>query len=252
MKSKYRITAFAIATLLVFEIAGDQSCTAEITELEVMKVQCLVWELGSDTPVTFTSFIDLDASDAAVTWGKGFLRTGEDAHPVLIGGVKLAWIPYETFDINPHWLNIDAGSEATNRAYWDDFYEGYEPPESCDYSQNCHGYSFGISNWVAPVFPMTIYEQATGNGDAEIVTLSIDHSLKVSATLCELEKCVEVLPPVFGDISGFDHDCTAAIFTSSAQQYRESGTYTQTGGCGNPIDLLEAFFPQEYSLLKKK
>jgi hypothetical protein len=139
-------------------------------------------------------------------------------------------------------------THADNKAYWDYYYEGYNAPEACDYTQNCHGFAFGRGHWLfdavdvmgvgvseTPADPLTWPANACYQVvNMELATIATDifnHSIKVVGKLCPF---VPQGPPVPGD------DETGAtppypIIKQSDEQFLESGTYWRTGDC--PVSL---------------
>jgi hypothetical protein len=140
-------------------------------------------------------------------------------------------------------------THADNKAYWDWYYEGYNAPEACDYTQNCHGFAFGrghclydavdvmgvglneTQNGTEIIWPANACYVTTKMETATIATDIFNHSIKVVGKLCPF---VPQGPPIPGD------DKTGApppypIISRSEEQFLESGTYWRTGDC--PVSL---------------
>jgi hypothetical protein len=130
-------------------------------------------------------------------------------------------------------------NKSHNEAYWDWYYRDYQQVSEVDYSQNCHGYAFGVGDW--PDEAGTLLDLGNPNvnqrcylevpiGQGNLMTIASDppdHSIKVTGDSCEQE--VETDPPLF--VIGNFHK-------TSIEKMRESGVYKRAGGtCANPLNL---------------
>jgi hypothetical protein len=126
---------------------------------------------------------------------------------------------YATVTAGPNWPVNHMGRafvEADVIRYWDWNYTGYvrQGGGSLDFTQNCHGYAFGVGDWpddskalkgeqpnpcwVPDVLKQTIADCTT-------------HTVKVETTDCK--------------------NSLGIIVTKSSEKFRESGYYTQESDC---------------------
>ncbi len=138
---------------------------------------------------------------------------------------------YTRVEIDHAWIgvvNIDGVNypvtHANNKAYWDWYYQGYNVPAACDYTQNCHGYAFGVGDWVDnarmilavggafPVggVPANSCYSVVPTKDARVASDWPRHSIKVEGTECN------VPPPPNGPIP-VDEDGNPPQETSARQ-----------------------------------
>jgi len=124
---------------------------------------------------------------------------------------------YSKFTTVPAWPQTVGGvsyTAADNQRYWDWVYDGYDGGGACDYSQNCHGYAFGVGDWpsgsggimVAP--PVNCWITDANNAT---IADSGGHSVKITMQDCQ--------------------NSLGIIVKTSSEKFRESGIYTQTGNC---------------------
>lgn len=134
---------------------------------------------------------------------------------------------YATITEGPTWpvsYNGNNYTESDVQRYWDWTYAGYDGGGALDYSQNCHGYAFGVGDW--PDESAGIIGSGANacwvqdNFNATIADRNT-HTVKITMKDCE--------------------NSLAIIIDTSSEKFRESGVYTQTGSCdlltGGSVDL---------------
>ncbi len=136
---------------------------------------------------------------------------------------------YTTASISNSWTNsivtVNMGiyivDVSHTEAYWDWRFAGYQKEGSVDYSQNCHGYAFGVGDWPADGSPgVSIIMSGgcyvtAGLNDAQIAVLnSGNHTIKVTGG--------------FLLNSGFNRPG----ILSTSEKYRESAIYKQSHSGG--------------------
>jgi hypothetical protein len=182
-----------------------------------------------DLPVDIKLNVDpINNPNARNTYGTWRIVLGDDRTKVNCKGQKY---DYHEINIDPNWVAVRGGwtfTHADNKAFWDFYYRDYDGPEDgkCDYSQNCHGFAFNVGDWpgdasTGVILNLTPLEdrcyQFSGVKDATIASLP-DHSIRVVGKLCHQ------IPPV-------QEQSHLEMFIHSSEQFRESGTYTQTSSC---------------------
>ncbi len=127
----------------------------------------------------------------------------------------------------PTWPQTVGGTNYTaadNQRFWDWIYSGYGGGGACDWSQNCHGYAFGVGDW--PTSSSTIIQGGATQcwvQDASNATIAdrTGHTVKITMKDCQ--------------------NSLGLIVETSSEQFKESGTYTQAGNCdlqnGGSVDL---------------
>lgn len=142
-------------------------------------------------------------------------------------------------------------SHTDNKRFWDWYYEGYTAPDTCDYTQNCHGYAFGVGDWpytATPIIdnrpipdplppdpiPPPCYVGAEVK-EAQIASDPPSHSIKVQGAECEVEPPPG--PPIPIPDPGPGGPPMAQALVASWEQYRESGTYSQSAECPDSVNL---------------
>lgn len=139
------------------------------------------------------------------------------------GGCTGEKYDYSTITTPPSWpvtYNSVSYTQAQHTAYWDWVYSGYGGGGAADWSQNCHGYGFGVGDW--PDNSSTIIS-ANGTNcwilDMSNATIAdnTNHTVKITVLDCPLS--------------------VGLVITSSAEKFRESAVYTKTGNCASPISL---------------
>jgi hypothetical protein len=113
-------------------------------------------------------------------------------------------------------------TETDTKAYYDNKYAGYTQVNGApiDYSQNCHGYSFGVGNWPADNEGMSILLAGTPTCYTQQYYWNVDvattsgHSVKADGAMCS------------------DTYTFWEIYTETTEKFRESGVYKLTGSCG--------------------
>lgn len=119
----------------------------------------------------------------------------------------------------PVWPAVYMGvtyTAADNQAYWDWVYDGYGGGGACDWTQNCHGYGFGVGDWPANSHDI-IYCMDTGAecwvGSFDEATIADNrfHTVKITMKDCK--------------------NSHGTIIETSSEKFRESAVYTQTGNC---------------------
>lgn len=277
-KCLFLLLPFLIATLAEF-VKGE-----EIPVLE-LKVTCATFE-EDGTPIVQAVTIPLDGNpDASHSFGTGTLHTGAPhgleytTGYTFVGpnpGLQTNFAPFTTYEIDMNWEVIDRAHiirllrHGDNKAWWDWYYDGYGRPAACDYTRNCHGYTFGHQSVIAatPFFYRDDYVAAPK--DQAEVAVSNDgftHSMKCSGKMCQweesrpfIENGIECLtdtlapPPLDSGLPGAPgsiSSCDYGIHTSSSEQFLESGTYTQMNGtCLNPINLKKAHYRSHTAALR--
>ena len=135
---------------------------------------------------------------------------------------------YSKVTAGPNWPIIINGftfTEQHNKDYWAWVYDGYtvDGNGNCDWTQNCHGYAFGVGNWPddstiikaagSPVVNCWIQDMT----DARIAD-NTGHTLKISVEDCPLSVGLKIL--------------------ATTEKFRESPKYKLTTSCnGQSIDL---------------
>ncbi len=140
-----------------------------------------------------------------------------------------------------------------NKAYWDEYYAGYTGPANgepkCDYSQNCHGFAFGVGDWPDKALEL-IDAQVQGNPpppgggnqvscyvgcDTDVATVATDinnHSIKIEGGVCVEQGTGGPPPPPPVNLK---------VVKKSWEQCRESGTYRrEAGACPDSLNLNKA------------
>jgi len=197
-------------------------------------------------PIVFSVPIPLDGNaNASETFGPGkhfFAPFTEPEGKTNCHGTRYE---YKQFDIKHYWQvdvfvpghGVQFCTHGRNLAFWDWYYREYDGPSSCDYSQNCHGFSLGTGDWISPSAWIPCYEATTEKELAEVAVSNdppeFTHSIKVTGGLCpaELEPGIATAfpgTPLPGDPTG---PLFTGVFKGSSEQYRESGTYTQQASC---------------------
>lgn len=111
-------------------------------------------------------------------------------------------------------------TEAQHQAYWNWVYTGYNRGGYSDWSENCHGFAFGVGAW--PVNSSNLIE--IGNlhcwiqdfSNATIADNTV-HTVKIRVEDCPLSVGLQIL--------------------ETYEKFQESGIYTLTGACTLPIDM---------------
>ena len=137
----------------------------------------------------------------------------------------------------------------------------YTKPSACDYSQNCHGYAFGVGDWPGAVEILNLnppanacYEVVTTK-DAKIACTDGDdpvHSIKVTGKDCiepqpfvqaERKRSLRAIPQMNVPTIPPGNE----VFIESSEQFRESGTYTQSNGCPDGVEIGKAHVGQNWT-----
>lgn len=191
---------------------------------------------------------------------------------------------YSEVQIDMNWFVNDPVlgliDHSHNLAYWNHYYQDYDGPlqGSCDYSQNCHGFAFGVGDWPDHVWTLlNAYDGANSCHigvsvkDATIATDPPYHSIIVTGAECDPvvlgAGCGGNGEPGLGlilknfqwnwptalpltlifakleqdPVPGDPHIGKEENFVSSSEQCRESGTYTQASPCEEGgIDINKA------------
>ncbi len=121
-------------------------------------------------------------------------------------------------------------SELENHDYRVWYYgKGYKAPDSCDYSQNCHGYAFGTGNWPATNLHLInggetpCWTEADPEQKARVsADLGGGHTIKIDAWhQCKLH-------------GNNGKDTLVWFIRKTSEQFRESGTFSMEHRCGMP------------------
>ena len=126
---------------------------------------------------------------------------------------------YSKFTAGPTWPVNHMGRayvEADVIRYWDWTYDGYdrEGGGSLDFTQNCHGYAFGVGDW--PNDSTALKGQQPNPcwvPDVPKATIAdcTTHTVKIETTNCK--------------------NSMGIIISKSSEKFRESGYYKQTSDC---------------------
>lgn len=197
---------------------------------------------GTWEPVLIGLWLDANAPGnlGGIDWGdatKYNLFDPDDYAGCITGKTNCDSEHYEymTVSINTAWsVTISVNftpvtfTVADTEAYWDHKYTGYSKVGSVNYSQNCHGYAFGVGDWPADIYgcgvlvdtpcyqPQYIY-------NADIATLTDNtHSMKVTGAICSQEYAF------------------TEIFATTTEKYRESAIYEQSQFCSSGVNPLRA------------
>lgn len=222
---------------------------------------------------TYTVYIDLKNPDKQDAVGFGTARSfdgndgrnnclNQEKYDYTVVSIEMTWNSSEAEDSNGNAVANVTFNHGDNKAYWDEYYDGYNPPDACDYTKNCHGFSMD-GDWIdEPTVLMNVGPFVAGQGstacyvevnkdEAQVaadVTHSGDncHSIKVTSKECEPE------PPENGPVP-FPAPPKFWIINHSEEQFRESGTYTQDSVCPDNVNLKKAHGTSfdNYKLYKK-
>lgn len=134
---------------------------------------------------------------------------------------------YGIITVPPVWPVTFGGTnyeESDVIRYWNWTYAGYSGGGALDYSQNCHGYAFGVGDW--PDSSTGIIGSGTTacwvpDGSNATIADRVTHTVRISMKDCK--------------------NSLGVIVNESSEKFRESGIYTQTGSCdvmaGGGVDL---------------
>ena len=144
-------------------------------------------------------------------------------------------------------------TQLDNKAFWDWYYRDYNAAGQCDYSQNCHGYAFGVGDWPDDAGGIMGYRdpnqfiplgtpphipcyEGCSTKDAVIASNVSGHSIQVIGTECDLPEdspieCEHAPAP------GPPEPCKIEAIVFSAEQFRESGSYTRAVVCPDSLDV---------------
>ena len=199
--------------------------------------------------------IDLRQPDIDVEDGWGTARRYEVAESTKTNCNGVAYAYWE-IEVDHEWIQEQAAhggihtfTHADNKRFWDWYYEGYEKPDACDYTQNCHGYAFGVGDWPDSAEPIIDRRPVTDPPtpgpdpcyipaevkDATIASDPPEHSIKVQGAECEVE--LPPGPPIPLPDPGPGGPAIVQALVASWEQYRESGTYSQTATCPDSVNL---------------
>jgi len=118
-------------------------------------------------------------------------------------------------------------TKAHVNAYYDLKYAGYDQEGDVDFSQNCHGYTFGTGNWIddSMMFGFNAWIQCY-NIDCvpsnAVLAGNTSHSMKCGGENCSTSETY------------------MEKYTSSSEKFRGSRIYKQSGTCDSPVDLGKA------------
>jgi hypothetical protein len=206
-----------------------------------------------------------------VGWGTAAHYTGADRTKKNCRG---EFYDYGVLELDPNWTSdaVFVGPKenlvflpnvvatiANNKEYWDLYYAGYQGPQAgepqCGYSQNCHGYAFGVGDWPDKAVVLLNVQgepgglPAPGGGnqqpcydacDADVAVIASDvvnHSIKVEGGVCVTTGLVPPgfpVPPLV----------ITKVVKKSWEKCRESGVYWRVAGdCPDSLDLNKAHTP---------
>lgn len=134
---------------------------------------------------------------------------------------------YAKVSTAPAWPQTYLGTvyaAADNKRFWDWLYSGYSGGGACDWTQNCHGYAFGVGDWPetsSKIIKSGATECWVGYASNATIADNGGHTVKITMKNCQ--------------------NSLGLIVETSSEKFRESGTYTQTGNCnlqnGGGVDL---------------
>ncbi|MDB4778149.1 hypothetical protein OAG68_01705 [bacterium] len=169
---------------------------------------------------------------------------------------------YSVVNMDNGWIGILESdstvgvSAADTEAYWDWVYHGYEKVSGLDFTQNCHGFAFGIGDWpqaattivgateLSPCYIRATELDATVAVDHHATgVVGAAHSIKVWSDSCEVEV---VVPGPRGEPIHHTEIQTATTIVESKEQFRESGIYRQTSECPDSVRLNNSEETQQY------
>lgn len=115
-------------------------------------------------------------------------------------------------------------------SYYDAMYAGYSKSGNADFTQNCHGYAFGVGGWPQDstygadilLSPGTCYTSSSVDEATLGLLDSHQHSMKLTGAEC------------IGSESSWD------VITSTSEKFRGSAIYEQSGGCYNGANPTRA------------
>lgn len=159
--------------------------------------------------------------DAPCSWTSYYGNDGRT-------GCNAAKYDYAKVTTPPTWPVTYSGNtytEAQHKAYWDWVYTGYtaDGNGNCDWTQNCHGYAFGVGDWPddsstlkaagSPVIHCWIQDMT----DARIAD-NTGHAVKITVVDCPL--------------------CVGLTITATSEKFKESPKYKMTSSCNDGgVDL---------------
>ena len=162
----------------------------------------------------------------------GAMAPGGTTYPYSIANIRLDWLTPGTYTYYTGGIlktKAHVFREPDNRAWWDHFYEGYTAPITCDYSQNCHGFAFGVGNWPRTAVPFLRSYVECWKRDA-IIASNKGHSISVGGT---------------ESVDSYGLYFQAVI--RSDEQFRESGTYSRSATLPKQLNLKDAHrFPANH------
>lgn len=202
-------TIYLTAAMLVFGLGCVDSATAAIVGFP---------ECGVSVRVPITGQPGQFKNVAIIVPVTDVLYSGVDGRE----GCDGEKYDYDKFTTPPSWPVTYQGTtytEADLKRYWDWVYAGYAGGGNPDWTQNCHGYAFGVGDW--PNGSSAIIKRDLTNtfcwiedediADATIGTYGYGHTVKVT-----MEHCANSM---------------GWIVKASSEKFKESGTYTLSGDC---------------------
>lgn len=253
----------AVKLATVFAVAVGMSCAvfAQSVYREYYPVMCRIQVNGNWEVVVVR--VDLKRPDINDDDGWGTARhfsasestkenCNDEAYAYTEAHLDHAW-EQEQFEFG----EVRTFTHEDNKRFWDWYYAGYTAPEACDYTQNCHGYAFGVGDWpdsAVPIIdnrpipdplppdpiPPPCYVAAEVK-EAQIASVPPSHSIKVQGAECEVE--LPPGPPIPIPNPDPGEPPMAQALVASWEQFRESGTYSQTAECPDSVDLKRAGQP---------
>jgi hypothetical protein len=229
---------------------GFAGCTIE---LDSFTVWCRTTINGTDTDYPVPIYLDAGAAGNTNSddWGSAtvYLLVDEMMNPCNTGKQNCDGDDYSYADVtvNNAWslTHTVNGVEITsdvddNDAYWDERYDGYTQNGAVDYTQNCHGYAFGVGDW------------PDDNADGHDILLEVG-TCYVNASVKDaiLATCGTHSIKVTGDECSI-WEFTWEITDSTSEKFRESGIYEQSNGCNTGVDVAKAHPGQTFNFYKLK
>lgn len=174
----------------------------------------------------------------------GRVHSCGDRYDYTVVNVAVNWHVIEDQNSNPLRHQF---TQLDNKNFWDWYYRDYDSPGQCDYSQNCHGFAFQVGDWPdnaagimgyrdpnqfipAGAPPHTPCYAECSKQYAEIATNVAVHTVQVIGAECDPGVACDATSQGGGGGNNGE-PCLIEVITFSAEQFRESGTYTRMEPC---------------------
>jgi hypothetical protein len=193
----------------------------------------------------------------ALPLGSGGVGTGtkhkifDDFGSCVSYGVNCTADVYEyyTFSVSSNWSasgtynnqSFSGVTQSDTEEYYDWRYAGYTKIGNVDWSQNCHGYAFGVTGWpedgpygagILINSPYCYSQQYTYNAN---IATNTSHTIKIlGGAMCS------------------DPYVTWEIVTSSAEKFRESAIYMKSQGCDSGVNINQPHPGASFTMYTKE